>query len=174
MCRVLVVQSCPTLCDPMDWAPPGSSVHGILQARILECVAISFSGDLPDSGIEPSSPALQVILCHLSHQGCPQFLMEGLFYWFWSPARPPSNRNGALFQLNSGELGKRGDFCFPPCVCVAHRSLPFRCINKTRRCVESFTITQTPSMRLCFFSNFCVEFVFAAVMFHLFGVFFPV
>ena len=36
-------QSCPTLCDPMDCSPPGSSVHGILQVRILEQVAISFS-----------------------------------------------------------------------------------------------------------------------------------
>ena len=38
-----ITQSCPTLCDPMDCSPPGSSVHGILQARILEWVAISFS-----------------------------------------------------------------------------------------------------------------------------------
>ena len=38
-----VAQSCPTLCDPMDPTPPGSSVHGIFQARILEWVAISFS-----------------------------------------------------------------------------------------------------------------------------------
>ena len=37
------VQLCPTLCDPMDYTPPGSSDHGILQARILEWVAISFS-----------------------------------------------------------------------------------------------------------------------------------
>ena len=36
-------QSCPTLCDPIDGSPPGSSVPGILQARILEWVAISFS-----------------------------------------------------------------------------------------------------------------------------------
>ena len=41
---VLVVQLCPTLCDPMDCGLPGSSVHGILQARILEWVAIPFSG----------------------------------------------------------------------------------------------------------------------------------
>ena len=41
--KVLVSQSCPTLFDPMDYTPPGSSVHGILQARILEWVAISFS-----------------------------------------------------------------------------------------------------------------------------------
>ena len=41
VCVRLVTQSCPTLCDPMDYRPPGSSVHGILQARVLECVAIS-------------------------------------------------------------------------------------------------------------------------------------
>ena len=40
---VLAVQSSPTLCDPMDCSPPGSSVCGILQARILEWVAIPFS-----------------------------------------------------------------------------------------------------------------------------------
>ena len=38
-----VTQSSPTLCEPMDYSPPGSSVHGIFQARILEWVAISFS-----------------------------------------------------------------------------------------------------------------------------------
>ena len=38
-----VAQSNPTLCDPMDGTPPGSSIHGILQAKILEWVAISFS-----------------------------------------------------------------------------------------------------------------------------------
>ena len=40
---VLVSQSCPTLCDPMNCSPPGSSIHGILQARILEWIAIPFS-----------------------------------------------------------------------------------------------------------------------------------
>ena len=54
-----VAQSCPTLCDPVDCSPPDSSAHGILQARILEWVAISFSGDLSDPGIEPWSLALQ-------------------------------------------------------------------------------------------------------------------
>ena len=39
----LVTQSCPTLCDPMDCSPPGSSVHGTSQAGILEWVAISSS-----------------------------------------------------------------------------------------------------------------------------------
>ena len=41
--KVLAVQSCPTLFDPMDCSPPGFSVHGILQARILKWVAIPFS-----------------------------------------------------------------------------------------------------------------------------------
>ena len=58
---MLVAQSCPILCNPMICSPPGSSVHGILQARALEWVAILFSpGDLPDLGIKPRSPALQV------------------------------------------------------------------------------------------------------------------
>ena len=38
-----VAQSCPTLSDPMDCSPPGSSIHGIFQARVLECGAIAFS-----------------------------------------------------------------------------------------------------------------------------------
>ena len=57
--KVLVTQSCLILCNPMDYSPPGSSVHGILQARILEWIAISFSGDLSDPGIESGSPVLQ-------------------------------------------------------------------------------------------------------------------
>ena len=40
-----VAQSCPTLCDPSDCSQPGSSVHGIFQARVLEWVAIAFSGN---------------------------------------------------------------------------------------------------------------------------------
>ena len=43
LCACLLVQSCPTLCNPMDCSLSGSSVHGILQAKILEWVAISFS-----------------------------------------------------------------------------------------------------------------------------------
>ena len=49
--NVLVVQLCPTLCDPMDWSPLDSSVHGILQTRILKWVANScLQGNLPDPG----------------------------------------------------------------------------------------------------------------------------
>ena len=56
--EMLVTQSCLTVCDPMDCSPPGSSVHGILQARILEWVAISFSrGVFPTTELKPGSPA---------------------------------------------------------------------------------------------------------------------
>ena len=50
------LQLCLTLCSPMDSSMPGSSVHGILQARILEWVACLLPGDLPNPGIKPMSP----------------------------------------------------------------------------------------------------------------------
>ena len=88
------LQSCPTLCDPIDSSPPGSPIPGILQARILEWVAISFSekqpndplinerikkmcvcvcvcvetGNLRNSGLSPGLPHCRHILYHLSHQ----------------------------------------------------------------------------------------------------------
>ena len=52
-----VAQSCPTLSDPMDCSPPGSSVHGVFQARVLEWGAIAFS----DQSEWPSSKNLQTI-----------------------------------------------------------------------------------------------------------------
>ena len=53
--KMKVAQSCLTLCDPMHY-----TVHGILQARILEWVAFPFSRELPNPGIEPRSHALPV------------------------------------------------------------------------------------------------------------------
>ena len=59
-----VAQSCPTLCDPKDY-----TVHGILQARILEWLAFPFSR----GSSQPRCPALQQILYQLSHKGSPIF-----------------------------------------------------------------------------------------------------
>ena len=57
------LQSCPTLSDPMDCSPPGSSVHGIFQARVLEWTAIHCNPeDFPCPGMEPS------LLCLLHWQ----------------------------------------------------------------------------------------------------------
>ena len=58
MCSV--AQSCPTLCSTMDCSLLGSSVRGGFHEKILEWVAISFSGDLPHPRIESLSPELQV------------------------------------------------------------------------------------------------------------------
>ena len=64
--------SCLILCDPMDCSPPGSSVHGILQARILEWVAISFfRGSSQSRNWTQVSLHWRQILYHLSHQGSP-------------------------------------------------------------------------------------------------------
>ena len=57
---MLVTKICPILCGLKDCSPPGSFVHKSLQERIQEWVAIPFSGHLPDSEMEPRSPALQV------------------------------------------------------------------------------------------------------------------
>ena len=61
-CCCLVTKLCLTLSDPMDYSPPGSSVHGILQEY---CSGLPFPspGDLPDPGIEPASPALVGRFC---------------------------------------------------------------------------------------------------------------
>ena len=67
MC-VLVSQACLILCDPMDCGPSGSSVHVILQARILEWVVIPFSRVLIQ-GLNPGLLRCKQILHHLSHQG---------------------------------------------------------------------------------------------------------
>ena len=59
--NVLVAKSCPTLCGPVDRSLLGTSVRGILQARMLEWVAFPSPGDLPDPGIEPRSSTLQAV-----------------------------------------------------------------------------------------------------------------
>ena len=67
VCQVLVTQSCLTLCDPMDYSSPGSSVHGISQARILEWVAISFSrgSSWPRDGTQSSGLQADSLLSEL-------------------------------------------------------------------------------------------------------------
>ena len=71
-----LLQSRLTLCDPMDHSPPGSSVHGVLQARIPEWLAILSPGDLLSPGIVPTCPACGCLGCRqilylLSRLGSP-------------------------------------------------------------------------------------------------------
>ena len=81
---VLVTQSCPTLCDPMDCSPPSSSVHGIFQARILERVTIAFSrGSSRPKGRTPiscvSCIGRQVLYHWATWDGI--YLVYSLFPW---------------------------------------------------------------------------------------------
>ena len=69
-----ITRSCPTLCNPMDCSPPGSSVYGVLQARILEWVHSLLQGLFPTQGLNPGLPHCRWILSHLSHQGSPNVL----------------------------------------------------------------------------------------------------
>ena len=84
VCVCLVVQPCLTLCDPVVCSPPGSSVHGILQARVWSGVPFPSPGDLPNPGIEPGLLHCGQILYHLSHQGNPflKSLLRLLQYCF--------------------------------------------------------------------------------------------
>ena len=68
-CEVTVVQLCPTLWDPIDY-----TVHGILQARKLEWVAIHFSRIFPTQRSNTGLPHCRWILYQLSHQGNPRIL----------------------------------------------------------------------------------------------------
>ena len=70
------LQSCPTLCDPLDYSLPGSSVHGILQARILEWVAMPFSRGFPNLHL----------LCLLHWQVCSLSLVLPEKPQLWMPA----------------------------------------------------------------------------------------
>ena len=65
--KVKVTQSCPTLCDPVDY-----TINGILQARILEWVDFPFSRVLPNPATEPRSPALQADSLPAEPQGKPK------------------------------------------------------------------------------------------------------
>ena len=85
-----VAQGCLTLYKSMDCSPPSSSVHGILQLRILEWVAFPLPWHLPDLGIKLMSPVLQVDSLPLSHQRSP----------------PPQNKRAAQ-SLLPGDLKTR-------------------------------------------------------------------
>ena len=131
--KALVAQSCPILCDPLDSSPPGSSVHGLLQARILEWVSISFSrGIFPSQGLNLNLLHCKQMLYCLSHQGSPHFysrqqwpptylLFQTLHTWvtpFW-PMRCKQKLNPTVtaekafdFSDRRGQTGPEPPFSF--------------------------------------------------------------
>ena len=110
-----VAQSCPTLCDPVDCSPPGSSVHGIFQARVLEWGAISFSRrSSPPRDRTRVSHIVDKTLYHLSHL----FKLSWKVTWEKQKQAPPA----PLQDLSEPwlcscalRLFKRGTHRMPPC-----------------------------------------------------------
>ena len=106
-----VAQSCPTLCDPMDY-----SVHGILEASILEWVAFPSLGDLPNPGINPRSPSLQVDSLPAEPQGKPKNTGVGSLYPFsrgssWSRNQIGISCIAGRFLTNWAIMVARGGKC---------------------------------------------------------------
>ena len=82
LCLCIVAQSCPTLCIPMYCSLPDSSVPGILQARILEWIAMPSSRDLPNPGSEPRYPALWADSLPSESPGKTPRILEWIAYLF--------------------------------------------------------------------------------------------
>ena len=101
------LQSCPTLCDPIDGSPPGSSVPGILQARILEWIAISFS----NSCMHAKSLQSYSTLCDPMDRSLPGSSVQGILQarileWIAMPSSrrvfPIQGSNPSLLRLRNG------------------------------------------------------------------------
>ena len=108
---VLATQSCPTLCDPVDYRPPSSSVRGILLAGILECVAIPFSrGIFPTQGLSPRLLHCRQILYCPSYQGSPLYKTLCLcLVWYIYPSLRSLRVCNAILVIygpSKHELGK--------------------------------------------------------------------
>ena len=100
------LQSCPTLCDPMDYNPPGSPVHGISPAEYWSGMPLTPSWDLPDPGVKPTSlasPALAGMFFTTEPLGKPSrnhdslSLSRGLSHW----------SDGKESSCNAGDPGSR-------------------------------------------------------------------
>ena len=131
MC-VLVAQLCPTLSDPMDCSPPGSSVHGIFQARILQIgiLLCPLPGDLPNPGIEPrslTSPSLAgrffPTRCHL---GSPKNKVHNPKF---SP-QDPKNKTAVTREVILPRWGEGGEVSETPILCSLFVSTPHECVHQ--------------------------------------------
>ena len=94
------LQSCPTFCDPMNCSLPGSSVHGISQARLVECVAISSSRGLPNPRIQPEAPKSPAL--------------AGRFFTAEPPGKPQSSLGYQKLDLKTGQSPWDTDGPQPP------------------------------------------------------------
>ena len=110
---VKLLQLCPTLCNPLDCSPPGSSVRRILQARTLVGWHALLQGLFPTQGLNPGLLLCRKIVYHLRHQGSPKicithmcacmlshFSYVQLFATSWAIAHQAPNIRYAQFSCN--------------------------------------------------------------------------
>ena len=98
-----VAQSCPTLCDPMDCNPPGSSIHWILQATIPEWVAISFFRGSSPPRDRTRSPALQADALNSEPPGKPYIWRR---QWHPTPVLLPGKSHGRRSLVGCSPWGR--------------------------------------------------------------------
>ena len=108
------LQSCPTLCDPIDGSTPGSPVPGVLQARTLDWVAISFSNAWKWK-VKVKSPS-RVLLFETpwtaAHQAPPPMGLSRQEYWSGVPLPSPSRSYSVANSKNSQKLVKQRKMCY--------------------------------------------------------------
>ena len=97
------LQSCPTLCDPIDGSPPGSTIPGILQARTLEWVAISFSNAWKWKGKVKSLSSVQLFTSPwtAAYQAPPSMGFSRQEYWSGVPSPSPTEEPSGLQSIGS-------------------------------------------------------------------------
>ena len=105
-CVCSIALLCLTLCNPMGYSPPGSSVHGILQARILEQVAIasSWGSSQPRGGFHISCITAYSLL--LSYQGSPNYLLLGGKAGIWDKGKQQSLQESRGRKILASKLHK--------------------------------------------------------------------
>ena len=139
-----VAQSCPTLFGSMDCSPPGSSAHGIFQARILEWVAISFSRESSQprdqTRISNISCIGRQILYHWCHVGSPVQINHNYIYIPCLLSLPLLSQSHPSKSSQSARLGSLCYRATSHCVCFTHDSI---CMSAT------FSIHPTPTFPCC-------------------------
>ena len=120
-------QSCLTLCDPMSCSPPGSSVHGILQVRTLEWVAISASRGFSWSRNQTTSPAPPALASGFCTTVPPERVIFVFLCLTWLPRWWCMHHLTFFIQYDN--------LCFHPCCCKWHYFNLFKWLNNIPLCV---------------------------------------
>ena len=139
------LESCLTLCDPIDGSPPGSPVPGILQARTLEWVAISFSNAWKWKVKVKTLSCVQLLATPWTavHQAPPSMVFSRQEYWSGLPL--PS------LMINLDSILKSRDITLPPKVCLV-KAMVFPVVMYG---CESWTIKQAEHWRIDAFELWC-------------------